>query len=198
MAKKNRGLANLAGLAALGYLGYKLGEKQSPAPVESREAAPEPVMRKLEEQAMSGESGDANVAEEMAKQPRRTDFSGQADFSGRAAAKKVKPAAEKVTSKTPVSEYTDESKRLAKRYQPKDMEIADETSRLLKRVPAPKEEKFFSDRGVMVYDKPYGPGASKMKKGGAVKKMAKGGVVKTATKSRDGLAQRGKTRGKMY
>jgi hypothetical protein len=38
---------------------------------------------------------------------------------------------------------------------------------------------------------------SGMKKGGAVKKMAKGGAVKSSASSRgDGIAQRGKTRGK--
>ena len=36
-----------------------------------------------------------------------------------------------------------------------------------------------------------------MKKGGKVKKMAKGGSVGSASKRADGIAQRGKTRGKM-
>jgi hypothetical protein len=36
-----------------------------------------------------------------------------------------------------------------------------------------------------------------MKKGGAVKKMASGGSVSSASKRADGIAQRGKTRGKM-
>ena len=36
-----------------------------------------------------------------------------------------------------------------------------------------------------------------MRKGGKVKKMAKGGSVGSASKRADGIAQRGKTRGKM-
>jgi hypothetical protein len=36
-----------------------------------------------------------------------------------------------------------------------------------------------------------------MKKGGAVKKMASGGTTSSASKRADGIAQRGKTRGKM-
>jgi hypothetical protein len=43
------------------------------------------------------------------------------------------------------------------------------------------------------------PGYSEgMKKGGKVKKMASGGMTSSASKRGDGIAQRGKTRGKMY
>ena len=41
------------------------------------------------------------------------------------------------------------------------------------------------------------PGYNKMKKGGAVKKMAKGGSVSSASKRADGIATKGKTRGKI-
>ena len=41
------------------------------------------------------------------------------------------------------------------------------------------------------------PGYNKMKKGGAVKKMASGGKVSSASKRADGIATKGKTRGKM-
>jgi hypothetical protein len=41
------------------------------------------------------------------------------------------------------------------------------------------------------------PGYNKMKKGGAVKKMASGGKVSSASKRADGIAMRGKTKGKM-
>jgi len=36
-----------------------------------------------------------------------------------------------------------------------------------------------------------------MKKGGTVKKMASGGSVSSASKRGDGIAQRGKTKGRM-
>ena len=41
------------------------------------------------------------------------------------------------------------------------------------------------------------PGYNKMKKGGAVKKMASGGKVSSASKRADGIATKGKTRGKI-
>ena len=41
-------------------------------------------------------------------------------------------------------------------------------------------------------------GLGVMKKGGAVKKMASGGMTSGASKRGDGIAQRGKTRGKLY
>ena len=40
--------------------------------------------------------------------------------------------------------------------------------------------------------------AAGMKRGGAVKKMASGGMTSSASKRGDGIAQRGKTRGKLY
>lgn len=41
------------------------------------------------------------------------------------------------------------------------------------------------------------PGYNKMKKGGAVKKIASGGKVSSASKRADGIATKGKTRGKI-
>jgi len=42
-----------------------------------------------------------------------------------------------------------------------------------------------------------GPAGSTYKKGGAVKKMASGGMASSASKRADGIAQKGKTRGKV-
>jgi hypothetical protein len=49
------------------------------------------------------------------------------------------------------------------------------------------------------YDNPIdtGPAGSTYKKGGAVKKMASGGMTSSASKRADGIAQKGKTRGKV-
>jgi hypothetical protein len=49
------------------------------------------------------------------------------------------------------------------------------------------------------FNVPMRPRASEdgYKKGGAVKKMASGGMVSSASKRADGIAQKGKTRGKM-
>ena len=42
-----------------------------------------------------------------------------------------------------------------------------------------------------------GPNPTTMKKGGAVKKMASGGATSSASKRADGIAQKGKTKGRM-
>jgi hypothetical protein len=42
-----------------------------------------------------------------------------------------------------------------------------------------------------------GPKGSTYKKGGAVKKMASGGMASSASKRADGIATKGKTRGRM-
>lgn len=49
-------------------------------------------------------------------------------------------------------------------------------------------------KGVIDYDLAEGSG---QKKGGIVKKMAKGGKVSSASRRGDGIAQRGKTKGRM-
>ena len=46
-------------------------------------------------------------------------------------------------------------------------------------------------------DEELNAGASAMKKGGKVKKMSSGGSVSSASKRADGIATKGKTRGKM-
>ena len=55
------------------------------------------------------------------------------------------------------------------------------------------ENQAASQRYRSAYDDRPGP----MKKGGAVKKMASGGKVSSASKRGDGIAQRGKTKGRM-
>ena len=47
-------------------------------------------------------------------------------------------------------------------------------------------------------DEELNAGASAMKRGGKVKKMASGGMTSSASKRADGIAARGKTRGKIY
>jgi hypothetical protein len=58
-----------------------------------------------------------------------------------------------------------------------------------------------SGGGAKARDEELNAGASAMKRGGKVKKMASGGMASkasTASRRADGIATRGKTRGKMY
>jgi hypothetical protein len=58
--------------------------------------------------------------------------------------------------------------------------------------------KAYQDRQDLINRNVNNPGYSAgMKKGGAVKKMASGGMASSASKRADGIAQKGKTRGKM-
>jgi len=54
-----------------------------------------------------------------------------------------------------------------------------------------------SDSGPDKFKPQYSEGDFGMKKGGKVKKMASGGKVSSASKRADGIAQRGKTKGRM-
>jgi hypothetical protein len=61
-----------------------------------------------------------------------------------------------------------------------------------------KNRKAYQDRQDLINANVNNPGYSAgMKKGGAVKKMASGGMTSSASKRADGIAQKGKTRGKM-
>ena len=91
-------------------------------------------------------------------------------------------------------------------------DTGDETARLAARYPAPKGittnnnvEKSNDPRETLQYKMANeavrtrmrnAAGVSEFKKGGAVKKMASGGSVSSASRRADGIAQRGKTRGK--
>jgi hypothetical protein len=61
-----------------------------------------------------------------------------------------------------------------------------------------KNRKAYQDRQDLINKNVNNPGYSAgMKKGGAVKKMASGGMASSASKRADGIATKGKTRGKM-
>jgi hypothetical protein len=61
-----------------------------------------------------------------------------------------------------------------------------------------KQLKAYQDRRDLINQNVNNPGYSAgMKKGGAVKKMASGGMASSASKRADGIATKGKTRGRM-
>lgn len=225
MAKKNRGLANLAGLAALGYLGYKLaGDKGTPAPVESREAAPAAMPTGPDPQSMDGvdlseskpyrdpQSMDGvDLTPSATKAPSTPDRRGKSEAASMG--KNYKPRRD--NPGTVDMRGKSEASSMSKNYRPRQSTRAAQDDEQLayarKNILKPLRD-IGSNYGASMakprtgdYETPYDrmnrqnrEAGINFKKGGAVKKMAKGGIVKTATKSRDGIAQRGKTRGKMY
>lgn len=87
-----------------------------------------------------------------------------------------------------------------------DVYTGDESSPVFKKnelgqvyIPLPEKRlKEYQDRRDLVNANVNNPGYSAgMKKGGAVKKMASGGMASSASKRADGIAQKGKTRGKI-
>lgn len=204
---KNRGAANLVGLAALGALGYKMlqDKKGNAAPVEDRTGASEAVPSgDLGDfnQANYGsglarpDAGDASVAEAVQNAPRVTP---------------VKAAAPKAAAKT----------RSVAPTPPNDSEavVAPKGGSGGGRGPAFGEREAYEATRYKPRYTPPGVAprsvagarypmtsltredvlkATEMKKGGAVKKMASGGVTRSsASKRADGIAQKGKTRGTM-
>jgi hypothetical protein len=73
--------------------------------------------------------------------------------------------------------------------------IGPDMSKVIKDVVATKPAREFT--ATEMAQNLMSPGYNKMKKGGAVKKMSSGGKVSSASKRADGIATKGKTRGKM-
>ncbi len=200
---KNRGAANLVGLAALGALGYKMlqDKKGSSAPVEDRAGT------LAERPSDSGEydpvaSGDWSYGEQgmMAKEP-----------GGESKVAPPKAAAPKAAAKS----------RSVAPTPPNDSEavVAPKGGSGGGRGPAFGEREAYEATRYKPRYTPPGVAprsvagarypmtsltredvlkATEMKKGGAVKKMASGGVTRSsASKRADGIAQKGKTRGTM-
>jgi hypothetical protein len=73
--------------------------------------------------------------------------------------------------------------------------IGPDMSKVIKDVVATKPAREFT--ATEMAQNLMSPGYNKMKKGGAVKKMSSGGKVSSASKRADGIATKGKTRGKI-
>lgn len=82
-------------------------------------------------------------------------------------------------------------------YRESGKETVDKQDAIAKKAAATAKSQEIIDR-MAKRTKPYmkDEAGNDMKRGGAVKKMASGGL--TASRRGDGIAQRGKTRGKMY
>jgi hypothetical protein len=204
-------LKDLAGLAALGMLGYKLSKGKGESTTDtsdetSRLAArkPAPVVESIVDRpSQSTISGaqvnpDANLGE-----PSNPDYSNEGRTPSRTSTPKA-PAATKPKPKAPVMSS---AQNTALANAGKQAKMAAESDALAKanqgmgKTTSPTMLPGSDPFEIFKSGKPHPRTGRPMKNGGAVKKMAKGGMtskVSSASSRADGIASRGKTRCKMY
>lgn len=209
--------ANLVGLAALGALGYKMlqdkkGDTTSGAPVEDRAEASGAVpsgdlgdfnQANYNSGPVRPGPGDAAVAEYVLNAPRVTPVKAAAPKVA-AKTRSVAPAprddSEAVSAPTGGSgggrgpafgeREAYEATRYKPRYTPPGQAVKFTAGARYPMTSLTREDVLRST------EPEY---SIRRKKGGAVKKMASGGVTRSsASKRADGIATKGKTRGKMY
>ena len=203
MAKRS-GAANLAGLAALGALGYmalkgKKGEDKTARDVEES-VFTGPMKSDDSDMRRRAEAEGAKVspAEADGPGPRDAQSMDGIDYTA-GVTKRVKPVAPKATRTVggPDERYTAGS-TAPQAETPRGTAGADMSAYKPRYTPSPLAPKFvqgktYPPRSVITDLEPG------MKRGGKVKKMASGGMTtSSASKRADGIAQKGKTRGKMY
>lgn len=210
---KNRGAANLAGLASLAALGYMaLKGKGEPAPVEDRTATPAPNLTvgsfDADETSWPERPADVNLGKNrsMASAPAKADVqedSGTPDRRGlseaASMARNYKPRRD--DPGTLDLRGTSEAQRMDKYYRPRRGRAPEVTSEEIEQAKKTAGQPFFSEKGLTPMAPYVMAPAKRYKQGGAVKakKMASGGMTtSSASKRADGIAQKGKTRGKMY
>jgi len=214
MARRNRNLGGLAALGALGMamarLGKKTPEEAAATPVEDRGTARQPVAAQVAA-AQAAAADDGNYGLEGRRQgpiaslpgrpaaaaPAREDTTSLARETARAGRGPIASMGYQNPQRGPASSNIGEMRAInAARENVTDM--AREAARGGRgRIAAvgyqnpqrgPTAEEFFEYR--------RGQATDGMKKGGTVK-MASGGSVNSASKRGDGIAQRGKTRGRI-
>ena len=204
MARRKRDLAGLAALGALGmYMarGAKRGADEAEPPVENRGGMVSPAAAAASPAAAASDTRD--YSREIAEHEGGIgltvpDSAPAAPAPGRPANRQM-PAASRPA---PVSYSAAEAAT----------DLARESSRGVKPTATPAASSRGLTLGTPTRPAPGTPSiyagpeawaeyrrrqAAGMKKGGAVKKMASGGSVSSASKRGDGIAQRGKTRGRM-
>jgi hypothetical protein len=207
---------DLAALAALGAIGYKLSQNksaQTSAPVEgTREARPESTETRLKTPAQSiaeaqkkapvdaESSMQSNILNAITKPKEAPSNNEAAPVAVKNPVAKKKPVASSNTSQTStdrsMSQTTTQKPVSGNSTKTQEELMAAYKPRYTPPVTAPK-----TTQGKTYEKKPYMPDAPDMsigrKKGGAIKKMASGGMTSGASRRGDGIASRGKTRGKI-
>jgi hypothetical protein len=167
-------------------------DKPRPQAVARPPAYPNPIFEEGRKQGMRQPSGDASVAEDYANRPRNPEAIMEADNPRKTAPKPTapKPDASKPSPAKP-----------AKPPEPKVTDTGDESSRLLTRYKKPplrqetmdeRAKRFIEKREAAKREKEANPARGR---GGVA--YQKGGVVSSASKRADGIATKGKTRGKI-
>jgi len=200
-------LKDLAGLAALGMLGYKLSQGKGGASTTdtgdeaSRLAArkPAPAASVVDRPGQSTISGpqvnpDANLGE-----PSNPDYSNE----GRTPARTSTPAAKPKTKPRGMTgvQNTALAKANKTAADSRNVNYGNEGNRVVGEKSAPAMLPGSDPFEIFRSGKPHPRTGRPMKSGGAVKKMAKGGMtskVSSASSRADGIASRGKTKCKMY
>jgi hypothetical protein len=183
MAKGNK---NLAGIAAIGALGYMLSRKKSKDDAgDQKTSAYMPADTRTKDAGL--ESPEETIKRSTAKAPGDSNPITEADV--------VMP--EKLETKAvtaPKMRNKVAEKAVDKRFLSPDEAASNYKPRYTPTAMAPK-----TTQGKTYPQKPYMPEEVDMsmgrKKGGMIKKMASGGM--TASRRGDGIASKGKTRGRM-
>ena len=176
---------DLTALAALGTLGYMLSKKgdkkddkktEGPSldnmPVARPSMKPDPIFAAGEAQGKEQPSGDASLAEKYASRPRNPEAEQEADNPRKTASKPSPAKPSPVVKSRPMSAAAEAAMQEAN----VSPTTRAEYDRGISNVP----------RRNLYY-----------RKGGAVKGYASGGMTSSASKRADGIATKGKTRGKI-
>ena len=177
---------NLTALAALGTLGYMLSKRgdkkddkktEGPAienlPVARPSMKPDPIFAAGEAQGKEQPSGDASLAEKYASRPRNPEAEQEADNPRKTASK---PSASKPSASKP-------SKAAPKLIDPSNIRSG----------PRFDDEGLIDPKNIRSGRRPEEEALLKNR----VKGMKSGGSVGSASRRADGIATKGKTRGKM-
>ena len=198
MARRNRDLAGLAALGALGYamFGGNKGRTDGGAPVEDRSTAA---------QAAAAQAADV-VDADIARESGRMGYSG---IRGISAPDRVVASPRMETPSETVARVGADAMSRGRRdasprrnvagdYTRKMGATAEELAAYRNRARSvEREPDYVSTRKPNVIYDAQGREVRPLKKGGAVKKMASGGMT-SASKRADGIATKGKTKCKMY
>ena len=178
MARKD-----LAGLAALGALGMMLSKGKKDADVDTSKVSDMDLTGGA--RSMTPDTGEIRAEDGSLSKLRRNTETGDLYSPNEPITRptaKPKPMARPASPR--IGGYMSDSEQIARANTPADTAQADRVRNLAGAFNVPLRGR--RDEADNLY-----------KKGGAVKKMASGGMASSASKRADGIATKGKTRGKM-
>ena len=229
MARRNRDLAGLAGLGALGMAMARLGKKgpgeDVPMPEDRGDMVITPAAAAAARDTSTGAASPAvsvraNRGPAVDEDGFPLNDEGQRFYLGAASAGRTAPAPGRpaATRQTPARDEAPAAAAPARAAASAASQAASAAKPASSPQAAPAASAAKSDSRGLTLGTPTRPAegapsiyagpeawaayrqrkAAGMKRGGATKKMASGGSVSNASRRGDGIAQRGKTRGKIY